>query len=149
MKEIFKPNTNEQPIMIIIGILTLYVLAIGFVVYLYILHRISIIPAIVIILIFSIIYFPRFLIIKKLYKKDKITILENSILINDKELLFSEIKKFKVETKKPVAVFFINNSMVVFQEAKFYLLTKNGQIEFNTIGTEKIKLLTEFLENII
>ncbi|MBQ8459438.1 hypothetical protein IJ541_04975 [bacterium] len=148
MKEIFKPNTNEQPAFIVLGILTLYILVSGFVFYLYFLHRISIIIALFTVLIFTLLYFPRLLIIKKLYKKDLIKILDNSILINNIKINFSEIKSFNVENKKPKVVFFINNNMVVFQEAKFTLSTTNGQIEFIAIGTEKIRLLTEFLENV-
>lgn len=149
MKDKFKPTTDENPIMIIIGIFTLYLLIAGFIIYLYMLHRITLIPCIISVLVFTGIYFPRFLIINKLKNKDEIKILEDSISINGKLIPFLDIKDFKTEDKKPQVVFFMNNKMVIFAECKFYLRLAYGQIEFSAIGSEKIKLLKEFLNNII
>ena len=149
MKEKFKPVTDESPMMIVSGILVFYVLIAGFIFYLYLLHRITLLPCIITVLIFTGIYFPRFLIINKLKNKDDIKILDDSILINGCRIPFAEIKDFRTEKKKPQVVFFMNNKMVVFAQSKFYLRLAYGQIEFNAIGTEKIKLLKEFLNNII
>ena len=149
MKEKFKPVTDESPMMIVSGILVFYVLIAGFIFYLYLLHRITLLPCIITVLIFTGIYFPRFLIINKLKNKDDIKILDDSILINGCRIPFAEIKDFRTEDKKPQVVFFMNNKMVVFAQSKFYLRVAYGQIEFSAIGTEKIKLLKEFLNNII
>ena len=149
MKEKFKPVTDESPMMIVSGILVFYVLIAGFIFYLYLLHRITLLPCIITVLIFTGIYFPRFLIINKLKNKDDIKILDDSILINGCRIPFAEIKDFRTEDKKPQVVFFMNNKMVVFAQSKFYLRLAYGQIEFNAICTEKIKLLKEFLNNII
>lgn len=149
MKEIFKPVTDESPVMIIIGILAFYGLVSGFIIYLYILHRISLTSTIISALAFSAIYFPRLLIIKKLQIKDEIKILDDSILINGYAVPFSEIKDFRAEDKKPQVVFFMNNKMVVFQETTFHLRLTNSHISFTAIGSEKIRLLKEFLQNLI
>lgn len=149
MKDKFKPITDESPIMIILGIIALYGLMAGFVIYLYFIHRITLISTIISILTFTIIYLPRFGIIKKLQTKDEIKILEDSILINGCTIPFSQIKDFRAEDKKPQVVFFLNNKMVVFAECKFHLRVENGQTEFTAIGTEKIKLLKEFLTQLL
>ena len=114
MKEKFKPVTDESPMMIVSGILVFYVLIAGFIFYLYLLHRITLLPCIITVLIFTGIYFPRFLIINKLKNKDDIKILDDSILINGCRIPFAEIKDFRTEDKKPQVVFFMNNKMVVF-----------------------------------
>lgn len=149
MKEQFKPITAEQPTMIVLSIIALYVIVTGFIVYLYILHRITLTPTIISIIVFTIIYLPRFLIIKKLQTKDNIKILDNSIVINDNQIPFSSIKDFKTEDKKPQVLFFLNNKMIIFHESIFHLRLTNGQVSFNVIGSEKIKLLKEFLNNIL
>lgn len=149
MKDKFKPTTEERPIMIILGIIVFYVLIAGFIFYLYLLHRITLLPCIIAILIFTGIYFPRFLIINKLKNKDEIKILDDSILINNCTIPFFEIKDFRTEDKKPQVVFFMSNKMVVFAQSKFYLRLASGQVEFNVIGTEKIKLLKEFLTQLL
>ncbi|MDE6138682.1 MAG: hypothetical protein K2F57_04350 [Candidatus Gastranaerophilales bacterium] len=149
MRDKFKPTTDENPMMIVLGILVFYLLIAGFIFYLYVLHRITIIPCIISILIFTGIYLPRFGIIKKIQNKDEIKILDDSILINGRPVPFFEIKDFRTEEKKSQVVFFMNNKMVIFAECKFYLRLPSGQIEFSAIGTEKIKLLKEFLNNII
>lgn len=149
MKDKFKPVTDENPMMIVLGIIAFYGLIAGFIFYLYFIHRITLIPAILSILIFTIIYLPRFWIIKKLQTKDNIKILEDSIIINGYSIPFSQIKDFRTEDKKPQVVFFLNNKMVVFAECKFYLRLENGQTEFTAIGTEKIRLLKEFLHSLI
>lgn len=148
MKDKFKPVTDESPIMIILGIIVFYGLITAFIFYLYFIHRISLTPAILSLVGFTLIYLPRFLIIKKLQTKDEIKILDDSILINNHAIPFSRIKDFRTEDKKPQVVFFLNNKMVVFAECKFYLRLENGQAEFIAIGTEKIRLLKEFFNNI-
>ena len=145
----FKPTTDEKPIMIVIGIITLYVLVAGFISYLYWLHRITLIPALVAIGIFTALYFPRLSIINKLKNKDSIKIFEDSISINNQIILFDQIKDFRVQKKKPQVVFFMNNSMVVFHEAEFHLLLNNNlQVNFTAIGSEKIDLLIEFFKTL-
>ncbi len=149
MRENFKPNTDERPSMIILGIIVLFVLVVVFFVYLYLLNRISLSVSLGVVLVFSLIYLPRLIIIRKLLKKDEIKILGNSICINGAEIDFQRIKDYKVEGKKPVVVFVISNNLIVFNEAKFHLLLDNRQVSFSVIGAEKIKLLKEFLNEII
>ena len=149
MREKFKPNTDERPSMIILGIIIFYALICIFFVYLYLLHRISLTVCLVVVVALSLIYIPRFMIIRKLYKKDEIKIYDNSICINGFEIDFQRIKDYKVEEKKPVVVFVMNNNLVVYNEAKFYLRLDNGQTSFVAIGSEKIRLLKEFLDEII
>ncbi len=148
MKEIFRPNTDEREGMIVLGILTMYFLVAGFVVFLYLLHRISLIPTVVTVLLFTLLYLPRLLIINKLRNKDRIKVLETSMLINQAEINFEDIKDFRVIKKKPSVVFVFNNSLIVYQEAEFHLLTSAGEVGFKAIGSEKIELLTEFLNNL-
>lgn len=149
MREIFKPTTDERPIMIIMGILALYLLVVGFILYLFFLHRTTLIPTIYSVIVFTLIYLPRLLIIKKLAHKDIIKIVDNGININNQLIPFSQIKDFRVEEKKPAVVFFMNNSMVCYYEAKFYLKLNNGQTSFSAIGSEKIQLLKEFLSRLL
>ena len=149
MREIFKTSTDERPIMIVMGILALYLLVVGFILYLFFLHRITIIPTIISTMIFTLIYLPRLLIIKKLAHKDIIKIVDNGININNQLIIFSQILDFRVEEKKPAVVFFMNNSMVCYYEAKFHLKLNNGQISFSAIGSEKIQLLKEFLTQLL
>lgn len=149
MKEYLKANIDENPNMIIMGILCLYLLIAGFIAYLYFLHRITLLPSIISIVIFSVIYIPRFLIIKKLKYKDKIEIIDDYIMINGIGISFEDIKDFKVQEFKPQVVFFLNNKMIVFNEAKFHLKLTKEQISFTVIGAEKITLLKEFLSKVI
>lgn len=149
MKDYLKANIDENPNMIIIGILCLYLLITGFIAYLYFLHRITLLATIISIVIFSIIYIPRFLIIKKLKNKDKIEIIDEYIMINGIGINFLDIKDFKVQEFKPQVVFFLNNKMIVFNEAKFHLKLTKEQISFMVIGSKKIELLNEFLSKII
>ena len=149
MKEIFKPTTDERPIMIVMGILALYLLIVGFILYLFLLHRITLLPTIIGVIICTLIYLPRLLIIKKLAHKDIIKIVDNGININNQLIPFSQIQDFRVEEKKPAVVFFMNNSMVCYYEAKFHLKLNNGQISFSAIGSEKIQLLKEFLTQLL
>lgn len=149
MKEIFKPTTDERPIMIVMGILALYLLIVGFILYLFFLHRITLLPTIIGVITFTLIYLPRLLIIKKLAHKDIIKIVDNGININNQLIPFSQIQDFRVEEKKPAVVFFMNNSMVCYYEAKFHLKLNNGQISFSAIGSEKIQLLKEFLTQLL
>lgn len=149
MKEYLKANIDENPNMIIMGIICLYLLIAGFIAYLYFLHRITLLATIISIIIFSIIYIPRFLIIKKLNNKDKIEIIDDYIMINGIGINFEDIKDFKVQEFKPQVVFFLNNKMIVFNEAKFHLKLTKEQISFMVIGSKKIELLKEFLAKII
>ncbi len=149
MKEYLKANIDENPNMIIMGIFCFYLLIAGFIAYLYFLHRITLFPTIISIVIFSIIYIPRFLIIKKLKYKDKIEIIDDYIMINGIGINFDDIKDFKVQEFKPQVVFFLNNKMIVFNEAKFHLKLTKEQISFTVIGAEKINLLKEFLSKVI
>lgn len=149
MKEFLKSNIDERPSMIILGILSLYFLITGFIIYLYFLDRIPTIPAVISILAISTIYIPRFLIIKKLNNKDKIEIIDNYIMINDVGINFDDISDFQVKEEKPQVVFFINNKMIVFKEATFYLRLEKEQISFSVIGTEKIRLLNELLHKVV
>lgn len=149
MKEYLKANIDENPNMIIMGIFCLYLLIAGFIAYLYFLHRITLLPSIISIIIFSIIYIPRFLIIKKLKNKDKIEIIDDYIMINGIGINFDDITDFKVQEFKPQVVFFLNNKMIVFNEAKFHLKLTKEQISFTVIGSEKINLLKEFLSKVI
>jgi hypothetical protein len=149
MKEIFKPSTDERPIMIVLGILALYLLVVGFILYLFFLHRITISSTLISSFIFTIIYLPRLMIIKKLSKKDIIKITDNGININNQLILFNQIQDFRVEEKKPAVVFFMNNSMVCYYDAKFHLKLANGTITFTAIGSEKITLLKEFLSRLL
>lgn len=142
-------NADENPIMIVLGILCLYFLVVVFIIYLSLLHRISTPAAVASTIIFSVIYIPRFWILKKLKSKDIIKISENSIQINNIEVGFSEIEAYWVEEKKPQVIFFLNSKMVIFQEAIFHLKLTNGGISFNAIGSEKISLLKSFLDELI
>ena len=146
MKDKLKPNIDERPLMIVLGVIVLYLLIDFFIVYLFCLYRISLITMLISTVIFTLIYLPRFLIIYKLKTKDKIQIIDDFIMINDVGIAFSDISDVRVEAEKPQVVFFINNKMIIFQQAKFYVKLKNDTISFTVIGGEKIKLLEEFLK---
>lgn len=147
MKDKFKPSIDEQPGMIISGVLELYLLVEFFIVYLYFLHRINLTATLVSTLVFTLIYLPRFLILNKLKNKDKIQIVDDFLMINDIGIALADIEDFRTEIEKPQVVFFINNKMIVFQQAKFFLKLKNGTTSFTVVGGEKIKLLEEFLKS--
>ena len=149
MKNLSKVNTEERPSMIIFGVLALYLLICGFIFYLYLLHRINIFVTFVVCVIFTIIYLPQFLVLKKLKTKDKIKIIDDFLLINGEGIALSDIVDFRVEEFKPKVIFFFNNRMIIFKEAIFHLRTKFEEFHFNVIGTEKIELLKEYLYNII
>lgn len=142
-------NTDENPIMIVIGILGFYFLVVLFIFYLFFLHRISITVMALSTVIFSVIYLPRFMILGKLKNKDIIHISDNSIMINNINVMFSEIEAYRVEEKKPQVIFFMNSKMVIFQEAVFHLKLVNGEISFNAIGSEKISLLKSFFDELL
>ena len=133
--------------MIISGILGLYLLVEFFIVYLYCLHRISFTSTLVSTLIFTLIYLPRFLILNKLKNKDKIQIIDDFLMINDVGIALADIEDFRTEIDKPQVVFFINNKMIVFQQARFFLKLPNGTTSFTVVGGEKIKLLKDFLDS--
>lgn len=142
-------NTEERPQMIILGVLTLYFLICGFILYLYFLHRITFLVTLVVCILFTIIYTPQFLILKKIKTKDKIKIVDDFLLINGEGIAFADIVNFRVEECKPKVVFFFNNQMVVFKEAIFHIKTRFDEFHFNVIGTEKIELLKQYLQNIV
>ncbi len=146
MKEILKANIDERPSMIIIGIIALFAIIDGFILYLFFLHRISLLATIISSIILILIYIPRFLIIKKLKTKDEIKIIDDFILINGVGINFDDIIDFRLYEKNPQVVFFINNKMIVFKECTFRLKLKTEELTFTVIGSEKIKLLKEFLE---
>ena len=142
-------NIDESQNMIVLGILSFYLLVAVFIIYLFVLHRISQPAAIISLIVFTLIYIPRFLILKKLKNKDNIKILDTSIKINNTEINFSDIENYLVEEKKPVVVFFMYSKMVIFQEAIFYLKLPDEQISFMAIGSEKISLLKEFFNELL
>lgn len=142
-------NIDESQNMIVLGILSFYLLVAVFIIYLFVLHRISQPAAIISLIVFTLIYIPRFLILKKLKNKDNIKILDTSIKINNTEINFSDIENYRVEEKKPVVVFFMYSKMVIFQEAIFYLKLPDEQISFMAIGSEKISLLKEFFNELL
>lgn len=146
MKEILKANIDERPSMIIVGVISLFAIIGGFIWYLFFLQRISLLVTIMSSIILILIYFPRFLIIKKLKTKDEIKIIDDFILVNGVGINFDDIIDFRVQEKKPQVIFFINNKMIVFEECTFRLKLKTEELSFNVIGSEKIKLLKEFLE---
>lgn len=148
MKKNFKPIIEENHQMIILGIVLFWLILIFCDFYFYLMHKISVLYMFVIAFVITLLYSPRFYIIKKLLRKDVIKITDDAIFINGQCLKFPEIKDFRVEEKKPVVIFFLNNTMIVYNEAKYYLRTENGTVSFTAIGSEKIKLLTEFLENL-
>ena len=149
MKNLSKVNTEERPQMIILGVLTLYFLICGFILYLNLLHRIVLSTTLISCGIFTILYLPQFLILKKLKNKDKIKIIDNFLLINGIGIAFADIVDFKVSEHKSKVVFFFNNRMIVFKEAIFHIRTNVEEFHFNVIGTEKIQLLKQYLENTI
>lgn len=146
MKEILKANIDERPSMIIVGVISLFAIIGGFIWYLFFLHRISLLVTIMSSIILILIYFPRFVIIKKLKTKDEIKIIDDFLLVNGVGINFDDIIDFRVQEKKPQVIFFINNKMIVFKECTFRLKLKTEELSFNVIGSEKIKLLKEFLE---
>jgi hypothetical protein len=146
MKEFLKANIDERPLMIFVGVWAMYLLIEFFAVYLLLLHRINIRVFSIFSTIFMLIYIPRFNILHKIRRKDKIRLSEESLIVNGKEILFSDIKAFRVKKEKPKVVFSLNNKMIVFNQAKFVLKLSQEVFEFNAIGSEKIELLTEFLE---
>lgn len=148
MKEVFKPETEERPGMIILGIIVFYLLISGFILYLFFLHRISLLWVVCSLVIFTLIYLPRFFIIWQLLSKDEIQILDDCILINGEGIYFSDVVGFRVEKSKPAVVFFMNNKMVVFNRARFYLRMKTGEVMFNVVGGEKIRLMGEFFNQL-
>ena len=147
----FTPSTDEREGMIIFGIIIFYLLVAGFVVFLWFLGRISLTVMLCSVGVITLIYLPRFLIIGKIQNKDKIKILDNSICINDEEIVFEDIQDYKVEERKPRVVFAMSNNLVVYKDARFLLKIKSKAepVEFYAIGSEKIKLLKEFFESIL
>lgn len=149
MNEFLKSNTAESEGMIIAGIFALYFLVEGFVLYLFFLRRIPCLWTLVLCFVITLIYIPRFIILKKIFNKDIIKIEDDGILINSSKILFSEIKDFRVEEAKPKVIFFINNKMILFNEAKFRLRLNSSEVDFVAIGSEKIRLLQNFLEELL
>ena len=144
-----KPNQDERIFMIVMGIITLYAIISGFVGYLYFLHKISFHLAFIIIVVFSLIYIPRFWILYEIKKADKLKVVEDFFMINGVGVNFSDIKNFGIREYKPKVIFFLNNKMIVYQKADFCLETEKENIEFTLIGSEKIRLMKEFLRRTI
>ena len=149
MKELLKQMNDERPVMIITGIIAFYLLITGFIVYLYFIHRLEFITDIVLLFVVTVIYIPRFLIIGKLQNKDKISIRGDFIEINTNMIKFSDIVDFRCEKRKPEVIFFINNRMIVYNEALFHIKLTDRQISFIVIGSEKISLLKKFMCEVI
>lgn len=147
----FTPSTDEREGMIILGIIIFYVLLVGFVIFLWILGRMSQTVMLCAASVITLIYLPRFLIMNKIHKKDRIRISESSIFVNDKEISFNEIEDYRVWEGKPQVVFAMSNNLVVYKDAKFLLKlrSKSEPVGFYAIGTEKIKLLKEFFDSIL
>ena len=148
MKE-FKPNTTEKPFFVILGIVIFFLLVDVFLVYLYFMHKMSFHTFITLSAVLIVLYFPRFYIIKKIIKADVIKADENYLIINDCPIELSEIVDYKIERKKTQVIFFINNQMVVFNEAICYLRLKGYQMQFVIIGKEKIELIENFLSKVV
>lgn len=142
-------NAEENSTLIILGVLGFYFLVVFFIAYMFLLHRFSVLTTVLSLVIFSGIYFPRFLIIKKILKKDIIKILDNSIIINGQNVGFADVLDYRVDEKKPKVVFFISSKMVVFNEAVFYLKLQNKIVSFTAIGSEKIGLLKSFFDELL
>lgn len=145
MKESFKSNIEERPELIVTGIFSFYLIIEGFILYLFFLNKISFTTMIVASVLFCLIYIPRFLIINKLKNKDDVKIIDEYIMINNYGIPLSEIEKFLVKESKPKMIFFISNKMIIFKEATFILKTPTELKSFRVVGSEKIKLLKEFL----
>lgn len=145
MKETLKPNVEERPELIVTGIISFYLIIEGFILYLFLMHKISILTTLVATFLFIIIYIPRFLIINKLKNMDNVKIIEEYIMINNYGIPVSEIEKYLVKESKPQMIFFISNKMIIFKEAVFMIKTSTEIKSFKVVGTEKIRLLKEFL----
>jgi len=149
MKEILKPKTDERPFMIYTGIIVFYALIAGFILYLYFLHRISLTWMLILLTGVTLVYIPRFIILNKISNKDKIEITDTHIVINGNAVRLNIIEDFHIKKQKPQVVFFMNNKMVVFQQAQFDLKLPNGVVSFSAIGTEKISLLEDFFNELL
>ena len=147
----FTPSTDEREGMIVFGIIIFYVLLVSFVVFLKFLGRISLTAAIISAVVITLIYIPRFLIIRKLKYKDIIRISESSVIVNNREIPFDDIEDYHVAESKPQVVFAISNNLVVYKDAKFLMKLKSEPepFMFTAIGSEKIQLLKEFFDSII
>lgn len=147
----FVPNTDEREGMIIFGIIVFYLLVVGFFVFLRALGRISNVALLCSLLIVTLVYLPRFLIIKKIKDKDIIRIGDSSIFINGNETSFDDIADYRVKEKKPQVVFAVSNNLVVYKEAEFALRLKSSDVPiiFRAIGEEKIRLLKDFFDSIL
>lgn len=149
MKDFLKTEIDERPVMIILGIIVFYLLITGFVLYLFFLHRLSLLWTVGVISGFTLLYLPRFFIIRQLMNKDEIKILDTCILVNGVGINFGDISDFRVEQGKPSVIFFMNNRMIVYNSARFRLRLLNGEIDFNVFGKEKIELLREFFNKLL
>lgn len=143
-------NPIEDKKLIIAGILVFYFIVVLFISFLYMLHRLSPVTAAVVIILFSGVYYPQFLIIKKIINGDKITILDDAIKINEQIVEFNTIEDYRIEEKNPRVVFVINAQTVVFYEGIFHLkLTGGTGISFSVTGSEKIALLKKFFDELL
>jgi len=144
-----QPQKDERPVMIIAGIWTLYIVLTAFFIYLFFLHRINLFVMLISVLIITVLHIPRFLIIKKMKMSDKIKIIDDEIFINERVLRLSDICDFALKEKKPNVIFFLNNRMIIYQEAHFILKTTGGDVCFDVVGSEKTALLKEFFEKLL
>jgi len=143
-------NQIENKKLIIASILVFYFIVVLFIVFLYMLHRLTPVTTAVVIILFSGIYCPQFLIIKKVINGDKITILDDAVKINGQIVGFDTIKDYRIEEKNPRVVFVINAQTVVYYEGIFHLkLTDGTGISFSVTGSEKIALLKKFFNELL
>lgn len=143
-------NPIEDKKLIIAGILVFYFIVVLFVALLYMLHRLTPVTAAAAVALFSGVYCPQFLIIKKIINGDKITILDDALKINEQIVGFNTIEDYRIEEKNPRVVFVINAQTVVFYEGIFHLkLTDGTGISFSVTGSEKIALLKKFFDELL
>lgn len=143
-------NVSEDKYLIIAAVAGCYLLVCLFILYMYMLHRMSVLTAGLSFLIFTGIYFPRFFIIKKVLSPDTINISDTSININGQTVDFNLIKDYGIQNEKRQAVFFMSAKAVIFNEAVFCLkLRHGGQVSFSVNGSKKISLLKEFLDELL
>lgn len=149
MKKILKANTDEREWVIVGGILVFYLLIFIFLFFLFSLNRISLNTFLVILILFTIIYLPRFLIIYKIKNKDVIKIVEDKIQINNQIVNLNDINDYKFKENKPIIIFVYNNKIIIYKKTDFQIQTTQGIFQFSIMGEEKKNLLIEFLNNLL
>lgn len=146
-----KPRTDEREGVIVLGVIIFYLLLVGFVLFLGILGRITYLWAGVVSVILTLLYIPRFNIIRKIRKKDGVKVLEDSILVNGEEIELARVLEYRILRKKQSVVFVMNNNLVVYSETIFGLRLRDSDrfVEFMVIGREKAELLQEFFDRVL